>query len=66
MCAPPPPDNHPFPDISHAGCINDVHNLKQFCVERFKFEAANIVVLTDDSKDPNLMPTRANITKYFK
>lgn len=48
------------------GCINDVANLKQFCIERFKFDPANMVVLTDDTTDPRFMPTKENIFKYFK
>ncbi|KAI8072951.1 caspase domain-containing protein [Gongronella butleri] len=43
------------------GCINDVHNVKSFLIERFNFKEEDMVILTDDKQDPKFIPTRANI-----
>lgn len=50
------------------GCINDVISLKSFVVDKFSFptDQAHMRVLTDDSKDADLMPTRANIIAGMK
>jgi hypothetical protein len=34
--------------------------------DRFGFSNDNIVLLTDDTKDPGLKPTKANIVKYMQ
>ncbi|KAI9322546.1 peptidase C14, caspase domain-containing protein [Dichotomocladium elegans] len=43
------------------GCINDVHNVKDFIVSFYGFSEQNMKILTDDQKDPTQTPTRANI-----
>jgi metacaspase-1 len=43
------------------GCINDVKNVQKFLVQRFGFSTQNMIVLTDDARDPRKMPTRANV-----
>ncbi|CDZ96616.1 peptidase c14 [Phaffia rhodozyma] len=43
------------------GCINDVHNVKQFIIRQFGYKDEDIVVLTDDMTNPRQIPTRANI-----
>ncbi|KAJ1908590.1 Ca(2+)-dependent cysteine protease [Tieghemiomyces parasiticus] len=45
------------------GCINDVHNIKSFLIDCFSFRECDMVILTDDSKDPRSLPTRANLTR---
>ncbi|EPQ28367.1 uncharacterized protein PFL1_04194 [Pseudozyma flocculosa PF-1] len=42
------------------GCINDVNNLKRFLVSR-GYKEDDMVILTDDARDPRSMPTRQNI-----
>ncbi|WVQ98413.1 hypothetical protein IAU59_005536 [Kwoniella sp. CBS 9459] len=49
-----------------AGCINDVHNVQKFICERFGYQPADIVLLTDDVNDPRTMPTRENIIKGMR
>ncbi|WVF72535.1 hypothetical protein IAT40_007352 [Kwoniella sp. CBS 6097] len=49
-----------------AGCINDVHNVQKFICERFGYQPADIVILTDDINDPRTMPTRENIIKGMR
>lgn len=46
------------------GCINDVHNIKEFLTKNYRID--EIMVLTDDQKDPGLIPTRSNILNAFK
>lgn len=50
------------------GCINDVRNIRGFVVEKFHFaeDADHMLVLTDDSKDPTKVPTRANMISAMK
>jgi len=48
------------------GCINDVNNVRQFIQGKYNFKPSNTVILTDDAKDPKLIPTRANIISAIK
>ncbi|ORX49150.1 peptidase C14 [Hesseltinella vesiculosa] len=43
------------------GCINDVHNIKAFLLERFNFKQEDMVILTDDQQDSKFIPTKENI-----
>lgn len=43
------------------GCINDVHNMVQFLVERYNFRKDDMVILTDDQTTARAIPTRQNI-----
>ncbi|PWN95881.1 hypothetical protein FA09DRAFT_346980 [Tilletiopsis washingtonensis] len=43
------------------GCWNDVENMKQFIMRR-GYKAEDMVVLTDQSRDPRSIPTRQNMT----
>lgn len=43
------------------GCINDVHNVSAFLVERHGYKREDMVILTDDQSNPVMQPTRANI-----
>nr|P0CM58.1 RecName: Full=Metacaspase-1; Flags: Precursor [Cryptococcus neoformans var. neoformans JEC21]P0CM59.1 RecName: Full=Metacaspase-1; Flags: Precursor [Cryptococcus neoformans var. neoformans B-3501A] len=44
-----------------AGCINDAHNVQKFLIERYGYKSEDIVMLTDDARNPRQIPTRANI-----
>ncbi|KAG6335665.1 hypothetical protein ID866_3423 [Astraeus odoratus] len=44
-----------------AGCINDANNVKAFLMSHFGYKEENIVILTDDSRDPRRNPTKQNI-----
>jgi len=43
------------------GCVNDVKNLKYFLTAYNRFREGDVVVLTDDQRDPKFIPNRANI-----
>ncbi|KAF5382203.1 hypothetical protein D9615_004384 [Tricholomella constricta] len=43
------------------GCINDVHNIINFLITHFGYKREDIVVLTDDAKNPRQKPTTENI-----
>lgn len=45
------------------GCINDVHNMKNFIKQRAGYRDEDMVILTDDTRDPRSLPTRQNITR---
>ncbi|CEP07573.1 hypothetical protein [Parasitella parasitica] len=45
-----------------SGCINDVHNVKEFITSLYGFHEDDMVILTDDQPhDTKFYPTRANI-----
>ena len=50
------------------GCINDVHNIKQFLMTRFGFADTRdtMLVLTDDQSDPHFRPTRYNMIQAMQ
>ncbi|KAG2236241.1 hypothetical protein INT48_008601 [Thamnidium elegans] len=43
------------------GCINDVHNVKEFLITLYNFKAEDMVILTDDQTDAKFLPTKQNI-----
>lgn len=45
------------------GCINDVHNVSAFLVERYGYKREDMVILTDDQSNPVMQPTKANIVR---
>jgi hypothetical protein len=45
------------------GCINDVHNLSRFLIERHGYKREDMVQLTDDQSNPVMQPTRDNILR---
>lgn len=49
------------PNAHLDGCINDTNYLKFMLINKFKFDPANMLVQTDDQRDPMLQPTRVNI-----
>lgn len=43
------------------GCWNDAHNMKRFLMQR-GYKEDDMVVLTDEARDPRSIPTRQNMT----
>nr|ODN93748.1 metacaspase-1 [Cryptococcus depauperatus CBS 7855] len=43
------------------GCINDAHNVQRFLVQNYGYKTEDIVVLTDDARNPRQIPTHANM-----
>ncbi|KAK0223350.1 metacaspase [Armillaria fumosa] len=43
------------------GCINDAQNIQRFLIRTFGYKEGDIVMLTDDSRNPRQVPTRDNI-----
>jgi hypothetical protein len=58
--------NYTGQDGELAGCVNDAYNLRNFLVENYGFSEDNMMVLTDDHDDPELLPTRENIIHAMK
>jgi len=48
------------------GCIDDVVNMQEILISQFQYAQNNITTLRDDSSDPTLMPTGANIVAQLK
>ncbi|KAJ5153504.1 uncharacterized protein N7482_009982 [Penicillium canariense] len=45
------------------GCINDVTNMSTFLHERFGYRREDMVILTDDQRNPMSVPTKNNIIR---
>lgn len=43
------------------GCINDVHNVSRFLINKFGYKMENIMMLTDDHDVAHQKPTKENI-----
>ncbi|AEO69817.1 4fd98761-21d0-47e1-8e41-9f4fe46f5cd1 [Thermothielavioides terrestris] len=48
------------------GCINDVTNVSNFLMERYGYKREDMVILTDDQRDPVLQPTKANMIRAMQ
>ncbi|BEJ05546.1 hypothetical protein CcaverHIS641_0300680 [Cutaneotrichosporon cavernicola] len=48
------------------GCINDVQNVQQFLMSRYGYRSEDMVILTDDAKNPRQIPTRQNIIQAMQ
>ena len=48
------------------GCINDTRNVSAFLIERYNYRREDMIILTDDARDPNLIPTKANIIRAMQ
>ncbi|KAL4809928.1 caspase domain-containing protein [Aspergillus unguis] len=48
------------------GCINDVTNVSSFLHQRHGYRREDMVILTDDQKNPKSMPTKANILRAMQ
>lgn len=49
------------PNIRLNGCINDIVNIRNMLTDAYNYPMHNIVMLRDDSTNPALLPTYANI-----
>ncbi|KAK6852445.1 metacaspase [Apiospora arundinis] len=45
------------------GCVNDANNVSNFLMERYNYKREDMIMLTDDTSDPRLQPTKANILR---
>ncbi|KAJ3997710.1 caspase domain-containing protein [Lentinula boryana] len=43
------------------GCINDARSMRKFLIEKHGYKREDIVLLTDDSRDPRSQPNRRNM-----
>ncbi|WOO76542.1 Metacaspase-1 [Vanrija pseudolonga] len=43
------------------GCINDVQNVKRFLQSKYGYRDEDMVILTDDTRNPRQMPTKQNM-----
>lgn len=48
------------------GCINDTQNIRDLLITVFGWPADNILVLRDDSNNPQFQPTHANILQAMR
>ncbi|KAI9480295.1 MAG: caspase domain-containing protein [Benjaminiella poitrasii] len=48
------------------GCINDVHNMKNFLITLYNFREEDMVILTDDQSNPKSVPTKQNMITAMK
>ncbi|CUA76471.1 hypothetical protein RSOLAG22IIIB_12319 [Rhizoctonia solani] len=48
-------------DVELQGCINDVHKIADFLTVQFGYKPEDIWKLTDDTMDPDCLPTKDNI-----
>lgn len=48
------------------GCINDANNIKRFLVQSYGYKEEDIVMLTDDARDPRSIPTKDNIMRAMQ
>ncbi|KAF8274852.1 caspase domain-containing protein, partial [Lactarius quietus] len=48
------------------GCINDARNIERFLIEKFGYKREDIVVLTDDQRDPRSIPTKTNMLQAMQ
>ncbi|KAF8628998.1 hypothetical protein AX17_005854 [Amanita inopinata Kibby_2008] len=48
------------------GCINDAHNVRKFLTQNYGFKSNEIILLTDDSSDHRLQPTRKNMIECMQ
>ncbi|KAI1751990.1 caspase domain-containing protein [Xylaria castorea] len=53
-------------DAELAGCINDANNLSAFLIEHYHYKREDMIILTDDSRDRMLQPTKANIIRALQ
>ncbi|KAL8037140.1 hypothetical protein ABFX02_11G020400 [Erythranthe guttata] len=58
-------NNYPNPKENLSGCHNDVYNMHNTLIKRFRFDPKRIVVMVDKPGSKQ-MPTAANIKKQLK
>lgn len=50
-------------DKALRGCIRDVETMAQLLVSVYLYDPRNILILRDDSRNPQLQPTKSNILR---
>ncbi|GMH29442.1 hypothetical protein Nepgr_031285 [Nepenthes gracilis] len=58
--------NYPDTEYELQGCINDVLEMRDLLVERFRFDPNDIEMLTDEPGGSAIIPTGANIKKALE
>jgi len=48
------------------GCINDARNVSRFLIQNYQYREEDIVVLTDDARNPTHLPTKANMMRAMQ
>ncbi|CAO3692819.1 unnamed protein product [Rhizopus stolonifer] len=48
------------------GCINDVHNIRDFLTTMYSFRVDDMVILTDDQQNPQSIPTKQNMIRAMQ
>ncbi|PFH46905.1 hypothetical protein AMATHDRAFT_198817 [Amanita thiersii Skay4041] len=48
------------------GCINDAKTFRNFLIDRYGFRSSDVMLLTDDNRDPEYKPTRKNMIESMK
>lgn len=48
------------------GCINDANNMKRFLSSQFGYKEEDMVILTDDARDPRQVPTQQNMLRAME
>ncbi|KIM47214.1 hypothetical protein M413DRAFT_440710 [Hebeloma cylindrosporum] len=48
------------------GCVNDAKHVREFLISHGRYKSSDILLLTDDSKDPRSLPTRDNLIQAMK
>ncbi|GMI88353.1 hypothetical protein HRI_002504600 [Hibiscus trionum] len=48
------------------GTINDVFNMKDLLIEKYRYKEENMLLLTEEQPDARLIPTKANIENCLK
>ncbi|KAG1729665.1 caspase domain-containing protein [Suillus paluster] len=48
------------------GCINDANSMKRFLMVQFGYKEEDMVILTDDARDPRQVPTQQNILRAME
>ncbi|KAI0033065.1 peptidase C14, caspase domain-containing protein, partial [Vararia minispora EC-137] len=48
------------------GCINDARNIQRFLVQNYGYNEKDMVMLTDDARDPRSVPTKENIVRAMQ
>ncbi|KAI0070425.1 hypothetical protein K474DRAFT_1670108 [Panus rudis PR-1116 ss-1] len=48
------------------GCINDARNMQRFLHEFFHYQPEDVVILSDDAKNPRQIPTKRNMIEAMQ
>ncbi|KAF8186789.1 peptidase C14 [Pholiota molesta] len=48
------------------GCVNDAKHVRRFLIDHGNYKPEDIVILTDDSRDPRSLPTKSNMINAIR